>query len=71
MIAEPLESDIGKAIEKGDVSGHHSPSEVESFFRERGWDILAARGVWAFGPTDTSPNILLDDTLSSEVHSSL
>ena len=31
------------------------------------WDLLAARSVWAFGPERDGPNILLDDTLPSEV----
>ena len=33
---------------------------------EHGWDILAARNVWAFGPDDQGPNILVDDSLPSE-----
>ena len=31
------------------------------------WDALAARGVWAFGPDATGPNVLMDDTLPYEV----
>lgn len=31
------------------------------------WDLLAARSIWAFGPDTTGPNILVDDTLPSEV----
>ena len=31
------------------------------------WDLLAARSIWAFGPDNTGPNILVDDTLPSEV----
>lgn len=31
------------------------------------WDLLAARSIWAFGPDATGPNILVDDTLPSEV----
>lgn len=31
------------------------------------WDLLAARSIWAFGPDSTGPNILVDDTLPSEV----
>jgi 116 kDa U5 small nuclear ribonucleoprotein component len=27
------------------------------------WDMLAARSVWAFGPDDNGPNVLVDDTL--------
>ena len=28
---------------------------------------MAARSIWAFGPDTTGPNILVDDTLPSEV----
>lgn len=35
------------------------------------WDLLAARSIWAFGPDSTGPNILVDDTLPSEVDKSL
>ena len=39
-----------------------------NFFQEKyDWDLLAARSIWAFGPTNNGPNILLDDTLPSEV----
>lgn len=32
-----------------------------------GWDALAARGLWAFGPTSRGPNVLVDDTLPGQV----
>ena len=35
------------------------------------WDLLAARSIWAFGPDLTGPNILVDDTLPSEVDKAL
>ena len=36
-----------------------------------GWDILAARSIWAFGPGRDGPNVLLDDTLPGEVDKKL
>ena len=44
-------------------------SQVSSFFQTKyEWDVLAARNVWAFGPEPlTGPNVLIDDTLPSEV----
>jgi U5 small nuclear ribonucleoprotein component len=33
--------------------------------------LLAARSIWAFGPDSTGPNILVDDTLPSEVDKGL
>lgn len=35
------------------------------------WDKLAARSVWAFGPGADGPNVLLDDTLSTDVDKGL
>lgn len=35
------------------------------------WDLLAARSIWAFGADDHGPNVLLDDTLPSEVNKTL
>lgn len=39
----------------------------EFFQSKYDWDLLAARSIWAFGPDTTGPNILVDDTLPSEV----
>ena len=42
--------------------------KIGEFFRTKyDWDLLAARSIWAFGPDNTGPNILVDDTLPSEV----
>lgn len=39
----------------------------EFFQTKYDWDLLAARSIWAFGPDAAGPNILVDDTLPSEV----
>ncbi|XP_038209465.1 116 kDa U5 small nuclear ribonucleoprotein component [Zerene cesonia] len=41
--------------------------ETSSLNTRYDWDLLAARSIWAFGPDATGPNILVDDTLPSEV----
>lgn len=42
--------------------------QLGDFFQTKyDWDLLAARNIWAFGPETTGPNVLLDDTLPSEV----
>ena len=42
--------------------------KLGDFFQQKyDWDLLAARSIWAFGPERQGPNILLDDTLPSEV----
>lgn len=43
----------------------------EFFQTKYDWDLLAARSIWAFGPDTTGPNILVDDTLPSEVDKAL
>jgi U5 small nuclear ribonucleoprotein component len=46
-----------------------SKKDVASFFQTKyKWDALAARSVWAFGPESNGPNVLLDDTLATEVN---
>ena len=43
--------------------------KLSEFFQTKyDWDLLAARSIWAFGPNSTGPNILVDDTLPSEVN---
>ncbi|KAF3920878.1 hypothetical protein ABW21_db0205881 [Orbilia brochopaga] len=72
MVAEPLEEDVARDIESGKVSIKWPIRKVGKFFEENhGWDILASRSIWAFGPEETSPNILQDDTLPSEVDKKL
>ncbi|KAM7222564.1 P-loop containing nucleoside triphosphate hydrolase protein [Rhypophila decipiens] len=68
MVAEPLEDGIAKDIESGAVKIRDPVRKTAKFFEEKyGWDLLAARSIWAFGPDEMGPNILQDDTLPSEV----
>lgn len=67
MIAEPLDKGIAEDIETGRVNMRMSVKERSKHFEKYGWDLLAARSVWAFGPDDNGPNILVDDTLPAEV----
>lgn len=68
MIAEPLERGIAEDIERGRVHMRMPAKERGKFFEEKyQWDLLASRSIWAFGPDDNGPNILLDDTLPSQV----
>ena len=69
MIAEPLENGIMTDIEEGLVSILDPVKKTSQFFQTKyGWDILAARNIWAFGPTLDGPNLLINDTLPSEVN---
>jgi U5 small nuclear ribonucleoprotein component len=68
MVAEQLEKGISTDIETGAVKIRDPVRKTAKFFEENhGWDKLAARSIWAFGPDDKGPNILQDDTLPTEV----
>ncbi|KAG0366660.1 P-loop containing nucleoside triphosphate hydrolase protein [Gamsiella multidivaricata] len=68
MIAEPLEKKIVDDIEGLKVSTEWTARQLGNYFQQNyDWDILAARNIWAFGPDMNGPNILVDDTLPSEV----
>ncbi|KAG7099867.1 hypothetical protein E1B28_001671 [Marasmius oreades] len=68
MIAEPLERGIAEDIERGRVNMKMSAKDRGKFFKEKyEWDLLASRSIWAFGPDENGPNVLLDDTLPSQI----
>ncbi|KAJ7204438.1 Calreticulin family-domain-containing protein [Mycena pura] len=72
MIAESLERGVAEDIERGRVSMRMTPKERGTFFQEKyQWDLLASRSIWAFGPDENGPNILLDDTLPSQIDKKL
>ena len=72
MVAEPLDDGIAEDIESGIVSIKDPIRKVGQFFEENyDWDKLASRSIWAFGPEETGPNILQDDTLPSQVDKKL
>ena len=68
MIAEPLDKGMAEDIETGRVNMRMSAKERGNFFQQKySWDLLAARSIWAFGPNENGPNILVDDTIAGEV----
>ncbi|KAG1173312.1 hypothetical protein G6F70_005257 [Rhizopus microsporus] len=72
FIAEPLEKGLAEEIENGEVSIRWPQSKLGRYLESKhGYDVLASRSVWAFGPDDMGPNMLMDDTLSSEVDKKL
>lgn len=72
MIAEPLEKGLAEDIENEVVQIRWPKKRLGEFFQNKyDWDLLASRSIWAFGPDSTGPNILVDDTLPSEVDKSL
>ena len=72
MIAEPLDKGLAEDLEQGSVTTLWSQKRLGEFFQTKyDWDVLAARSVWAFGPSSNGPNVLVDDTLPSEVDKKL
>lgn len=63
---------LAEDIENGRVDIGWSRKQLGTFFSDKyDWDVLAARSVWAFGPSRQGPNILMDDTLPTDVDKSL
>ncbi|PNS17976.1 U5 small nuclear ribonucleoprotein component [Sphaceloma murrayae] len=68
MVAEPLDDGIAQDIETGRVKIRDPIKVVGKFFEQNyGYDLLASRNIWAFGPDDMGPNMLQNDTLPSDV----
>ena len=72
MTAEPLERGLADAAESGQIVADWPAERLEASLTAKfGWDKLAARSFWAFGPEAQGANVLLDDTLASEVDKTL
>ena len=73
MIAEPLDDGLAEKLEAGNVKLNWDKKKLGRFFQTKyDWDLLSSRSVWAFGSSPThGTNILLDDTLPSEVDKSM
>ncbi len=72
IIAEPMDDGLSEDIEARRVNIDWDCKKLGDFFRKNyDWDLLAARSVWAFGPDERGPNLILDDTLPSEVDKEL
>lgn len=74
FIAEPLSEGLAENLEAGkvDIVKWDNKKLGRYFQTQYDWDLLSSRSVWAFGPSPThGTNILLDDTLPSEVDKNL
>ena len=72
MLAEPLESGLAEDLESGAVRTDMDKKTITNFFQSNyDWDLLAVRSIWAFGPDECGPNLLMDDTLPTEVDKKL
>lgn len=65
MIAEPLEEAILEGLKTNSFEGS---GDLPFELRERGFDALAARSLWTFGPDKwRGPNALLNDVLDDDM----
>jgi U5 small nuclear ribonucleoprotein component len=72
MLAEPLDTGLAADIERGVVDIAWDKKTIGEFFRGKyDWDLLSARNIWAFGAENNGPNLLLNNTLPSEVDQKL
>lgn len=72
IIAEPLDVAVANDIEQGNIVMEWGPKKIAKYMNQtHDWDLLAGRSIWAFGPDDVGPNILMDDTLPDEVDKKL
>ena len=72
MIAEPVNKTLASHISSGKFDTSWGEKKMSSALRKTyGWDALASRSIWAFGPSAGDTNILLDDTLPGDVDKTL
>ena len=73
FIAEPLDEGLAEKLEAGRVSLEWDKKKMGRFFQTQyNWDLLSSRSIWAFGDSPMhGTNILMDDTLPSEVDKAL
>lgn len=67
IVAEVLETGLAEKIESRKVDMNWSETKkCEYFSQTYNWDELTAASMWAFGPADNGPNILINYTLDDE-----
>jgi len=61
--AQPLEENLPELIEKGEMGPKDDTKlRAKRLHEEFGWDKEEAQRIWAFGPENAGPNILVDNT---------
>ncbi|KAJ7938305.1 P-loop containing nucleoside triphosphate hydrolase protein [Mycena leptocephala] len=61
--ATPLGDELTAAIEDGKIDPRQDfKIRARALADEYGWDVTDARKIWAFGPDNTGPNLLVDVT---------
>lgn len=63
MSAEPLDEKLALAIEDKKITSRDEPkARGKVLSDDYGWDVNDARKIWAFGPEENGPNILVDQS---------
>jgi elongation factor 2 len=63
MVAEPMDEELAKAIESGQISPRDDfKARARILADEFGWDVTDARKIWTFGPDTNGANLLVDQT---------
>ncbi|SOV22763.1 U5 small nuclear ribonuclear protein, putative [Plasmodium sp. DRC-Itaito] len=65
---EKLINDLDKEKRKSTLNYNIDPNVISLLKNKYNWDILSIRSLWAFGPENNSPNILVDDSLFQETN---
>ncbi len=62
-MAEPLGEELCKAIDEKEISARDDPKELAKKLVDLyGWDATDSKKLWCFGPEETGPNVLVDQT---------
>lgn len=68
MTTEPLEKNLSNRIQQDLLYKTEKRSLLaDVLVKDFNWDELTANSVWAFGPTNTASNMLIDYTLEDEI----
>lgn len=81
IICEPMHPEIPQDLESGYIHRYIQQhgittltgnKKLSAMFQSKySWDLMAARGIWAFGPhSQTGPNVLVDDSIEGETDKS-
>eukprot|EP01071_Lankesteria_metandrocarpae_P007246 Lankesteria_metandrocarpae@DN4626_c0_g1_i1.p1 len=72
MICGPLEKGIAEDLDSGLIGFNWDQRRLGDYFVQKyDWDVLAARSIWSFGPDHRGSNVLVDDTLPTDVDKNL
>jgi len=68
FVAEPLDEKMCQAVDSDEIKANEDPkARARKLADDFGWDVGAARKIWAFGlPPDGKANVLVDSTKAAQ-----